>query len=207
MDHHQSHLRFFLIALLSLATSFGLLCPQNSWASYTGYFAIGLPVPLALGFSMPVADPLAAEIDIGYVPIPLGASRGLSVSGIETKAVWKPFDSRVFFLGGLGYQSINLTTPLNLSSLTGDPTDNSALFGFNLLYVALGVGYSWKLTPELSIGCDLGVQFSLFSSGGVSFPTVTTVNQDLQASAAQALTYLANYPLPHINLIKLGYEF
>ena len=206
MDHLKSYLHRSVILFPAI---FWIAHSTQVLAEWRSTVAIGAMIPVKLGIETALNNSLRIIIEGGYGPYPQLGTLAPSAWGIETHAQFFPDWGPLVFLGGLSYQTIHLSTRLDLSAFNGSNLGLSqASLDFPMFSVLLGIGCNWRLTHPLSIGFDLGILIPLVSAGKLSLPGSTPAEQNLAEAAKAPLSYLVSqYIFPRVTLIKIGYDF
>jgi hypothetical protein len=197
------------VETLQLSDPFPLTDPksQESSSVFTPFFSLGLPVPVSLGVQYSADPEFSAFMSAGYIPITITSNFSYNSGHLEVWGRWHPFLG-AFFIGSMaGYQNLQVRTNLNLGSLSPEGVPIDTVISLNSFYLGIGLGWMWAISSKLYLGFDLGIQVPFFANGGVSVNSTSSAGQDLQKASTDAFSYFAYFPLPRINLLRVGWKF
>jgi hypothetical protein len=179
-----------------------------------------LPRPIQVEATYRGLDWLALSAQLSMLPdltVP-GADASLQLRAYQGIARWFPFKGSFFLGSGLGYQTFKASL--------GKTVDNGKLIvtaDMSGLFVSPQLGWLWVWQSGFALGLSLGVQIPLPKEPGVpatyngqpvpAQPTAA-VSQEVIDEANDAketvrtLARLVNkYPIPNIDLLRIGFFF
>ena len=102
-----------------------------------------------------------------------------------------------FFVGGaVGQQSVSAKVTQSAQGQNG-----AANFSTSAIFVEPQIGFLYRTSFGLAIGCDLGLEIPVTAHGQSS----VTDGVPLPGALSQAMTYAEKGPIPSVNLLRLGY--
>ena len=169
--------------------------------------SVGLPQPLLFGvqihpLSLPKWD---AFYEFGFFKYPLkSASRSFSDYCIEVGVRYHPFNNWFYTSGELGFRHIGVTVDISNLKQDGVALANTATISLGTYFFGLLAGGEWKLTERLSLGADLGIQFALLHTGGISIRGNPALDDgsDLTVDDHKEMSRISGLTLPQIALFR-----
>jgi hypothetical protein len=181
---------------------------------------VSVPRPLELELSLKLAPSVSLSAQYSMLPdltLPGGAAK-LKLRAFQGVARWFPARGAFFLGAGLGYQqlAVSLDRTVEGGRLTV-ATDMSGLF------VSPQLGWLWVWRSGLALGITIGAQIPIPSEpsvdvayGGQPVPDQAnaTFSQQVVDSARDARTEVrsrarlaSRYPLPNLDLLRIGFFF
>lgn len=147
-----------------------------------------------------IGDWVGLAGDYGASPsitMPIG-NGGATISQTTVSAGARVFPFRgAFFLGGsVGQQSVNAKVTQSAQGQTG-----GANFSTSTLFIEPQIGFLYRSSFGLAIGCDVGLEIPVSAHGQSS----VSEGMPLPGPLSQAMTYAEKGPIPAVNLLRLGY--
>lgn len=147
-----------------------------------------------------IGDWVGLSGDYGAAPsisLPVG-NGGATISQTTVSAGARVFPFRgSFFIGGsVGQQSVNAKVTQSVAGQSG-----AANFSTSAIFIEPQMGFLYRSSFGLAIGCDVGLEIPVAAHGQSS----VTDGIPLPSSLSQAMTYAEKGPIPSVNLLRLGY--
>jgi hypothetical protein len=147
-----------------------------------------------------IGDWVGLTGDYGAAPsisLPVG-NGGATISQTTVSAGARVFPFRgAFFVGGsVGQQSVNAKVTQSAAGQTG-----AANFSTSAIFIEPQIGFLYRTSFGLAIGCDAGLEIPVSAHGQSS----VTDGIPLPSVLSQAMTYAEKGPIPSVNLLRLGY--
>ncbi|MEO7112314.1 MAG: hypothetical protein ABI183_17845, partial [Polyangiaceae bacterium] len=107
-----------------------------------------------------------------------------------------PFRGAFFVGGSVGQQSVAARVTQGAQGQTG-----GANFSTSAIFIEPQIGFLYRSSFGLAIGCDVGLEIPVTAHGQSS----VSEGLPLPGPLSQAMTYAEKGPIPSVNLLRLGY--
>jgi hypothetical protein len=185
---------------------------------------ISLPRPIELEAHFRVLPSLGLSAQYSMLPdltVP-GGSASLRLRAFQGVARWFPFKGSFFVGAGLGYQTFraSLTNTIQSNGQSGTLTTTADLSG---MFVSPQIGWLFVWNSGFTLGISIGAQIPLPKDpvatteyngetvpdqANASFPQQIVDKSNDMKDTIRTLGKLANkYPMPNIDLLRLGFFF
>jgi hypothetical protein len=181
---------------------------------------ISLPRPIEVEGTFRVLDTLSVSAQFSMLPdlTAPGGSAKLQLRAFQGIARWFPFSGSFFIGSGIGYQTFR-------ASLTNTDQGNTLVTTADLsgVFVSPQLGWLFVWQSGFALGLTFGAQIPLPkdpvatttyngqpvpSMAGPGFPREVVDKSNDMKDTVQTLGKLANkYPIPNIQLLRLGFFF
>jgi hypothetical protein len=170
--------------------------------------AIAVPQPLTLGVQVQrEGDPdLAVFYEAGFFKYPLtDATRSVSDYSMVAGVRYHPFHNWFYTSAEFGYRHIGVSVDISNLKQDGVALANSATLSLGTVFAGLLVGGEWKLSQNIGVALDLGMQIALLHTGGIeihSDPTQDADPNDLTVDDSAEMGRISGLPLPQIAIFR-----
>jgi hypothetical protein len=178
---------------------------------------ISLPRPIEVEALVKVRRTLALGVQYSMLPtlsLP-DNSASLKLDAAQATFRWFPFQGVFYLGGGFGYQ--------RLRASIGQPVDGgnlSVVADMSTFFVSPQLGWLWVTRSGFCIGINLGVQipFPREPNVGVTYngqplpsqggpPGVASSASDDKKKVEDVARIIMRYPIPNLDLLKIGFAF
>ena len=169
--------------------------------------AVEFPQPLTLGVQyrsdqMPAWDAYAKT---GFFSYPFSSSsRSVSIYSMEVGARYHPFLNGFYVASGLGFRKLGITVDISNLKQDGVSLANTAVANVGTVYTGIQLGHEWRLSAKVALAVDLGIQFALLHSGGITIETDPAQSDGTDNSVSDRLEMnrISGLPLPQIAVLR-----
>ncbi len=170
--------------------------------------ALAFPQPLTIGIQAHREDArnLDAFFEAGFFKYPLKTStRSGSDYSMVTGVRYHPFSNWFYTSGELGFRHIGISVDISNLKQDGVALANTATLSMGTFFFGALVGGQWEITPKLALAFDLGVQFALLHTGGITINADPSQNDgtDNSVDDKKELERISGLPLPQIAVFRL----
>ncbi len=178
---------------------------------------LSVPRPVQVEALVRVRRSVAVGVQYSMLPtlsLPGNAAR-LELDATQLTFRWFPFHGAFYLGSGFGYQRLRASI-----GQTIDGGDLRVLADMSTLFLSPQLGWLWLTRSGFAIGINLGVQVPLPRDPNVSvtyngqpLPTqggpagVATSASDDKNKVGDVARIIMRYPIPNIDLLKIGFAF
>lgn len=170
--------------------------------------AIAVPQPLTIGVQVhqDAVPSLDAFLEGGFFKYPLtSSSRSFSDYSFEAGLRYHPFQNWFYTTGEIGFRHIGVTVDISNLKQDGVALANSATLSLGTFFFGLLIGGEWDLSQNISFAFDLGMQFALIHTGGITIQADPSQDPgtDLSVEDAAEMKRISGLMLPQVALARL----
>jgi hypothetical protein len=203
-------------AVLAATTPPPVRAPR-SWQPHVLVGLISLPRPVEIEAGVRLHDTISLGMKYSMLPALTAGNGAASLQLDATQAVfhWFPFHGKFYVGSGLGYQRLKASFQEDV-----DGGELRVLADMSTFFVAPQIGWLWVWPSGFSLGINVGVQVPFPKDADI---TTTYNGQPLAAGAGSArvaglaakdsdkvkstASVAMKYPLPDLDLLKIGFFF